>query len=67
MNLIELKATTAALKKQLYEYERITPACNNCEKLGTDKSCNQFLAKPPDEWLTGPVECQEWQYDNIPL
>lgn len=67
MNLHDLKATREALRKQLHCYDLITPACNNCEKLGTDKRCNHFAAPPPPEWLTGPVECEHWEYDGIPF
>lgn len=67
MNLHDLKATREALRKQLHCYDLITPACNNCEKLGSDKRCSHFAAPPPQDWLTGPVECEHWEYDGIPF
>lgn len=66
MNLIELNATRQALRKQLYEYERITPSCNNCLRLEA-RVCQQFNASPPDDWINGPVECEHWDYDFIPF
>lgn len=67
MNLIELKVTREALRKQLHEYERITPACNNCIRLEAGDKCRKFNASPPPEWIKGPVECSNWYYDNIPF
>ena len=66
MNLAELKATREALRKQLNEYDRITPACQNCLHLGAGL-CQQYNAAPPAHWLQGPVECEKWDYDFIPF
>ena len=68
MNLIELKATREALRKQLHEYDRITPSCDNCEHFSFQgKKCAKFNASPPAEWLKGPVNCQHWEYDSVPF
>lgn len=66
MNLAELNATREALRKQLNEYNRILPSCNNCTHLGAGL-CQQFNAQPPVEWVKGPVECEHWDYDFIPF
>jgi hypothetical protein len=29
--------------------------------------CKQFGAKPPLEWITGTVECEHWEWDQIPF
>lgn len=67
MNLIELTATREALRKTLREYDRITPACDNCIRLEPGNRCGEFNANPPPEWITGPVTCQKWHYDNVPF
>lgn len=67
MNLIELKATREALRKTLREYDRITPACDNCTRMESSNRCRHFNANPPPEWIAGPVNCQHWEYDNVPF
>ena len=66
MNLSELEVTKTALRKQLHEYESITPSCTNCLKF-YDGECSKFEARPPDEWVKGPIECEHWDYDNVPF
>jgi hypothetical protein len=66
MNIAELTVTRQALRNQLTVYERITPCCMTCEKLEAG-ICTQYSAKPPAEWLQGPVDCPEWSYDFIPF
>ena len=66
MNLHELKATLDSLRRQLSFYELIKPSCSNCNHL-QGSLCAKFAAQPPQEWLTGPVECEHWDYDNIPF
>ncbi|MDV7401082.1 hypothetical protein RZS08_57220, partial [Arthrospira platensis SPKY1] len=61
MNLIELKATTQALRRQLDEYERIKPCCVTCLKYEAGV-CSQYQAAPPDDWIKGPVDCEHWDY-----
>ena len=67
MNINELLATRAALRKQLTEYEAITPCCRSCKHLEISPRCSQFGAEPPLEWLKGPVDCPNWEYDGIPF
>ena len=66
MNIQELKATRQALQSQLRIYEHIKPGCETCEHFA-HKQCQHFSATPPDEWVTGAVECPEWVYDSIPF
>lgn len=65
MNLQQLRATKTALKKQLLEMEIITEGCHSCTHYSN--YCNKFNAKPPDDWKIGPIDCEEWEYDNIPF
>lgn len=68
MNLQELKATTQALRQSLQRYERIKVCCHSCEHYGSygSKQCAVHKATPPPEWVTGPVECADWQHDGVP-
>ena len=66
MNLLELKSTREALRKQLMEYDSITPSCRSCLKYEANR-CSQYQAAPPDDWIKGPVDCEHWDYDFIPF
>lgn len=69
MNLIELKATTQALRQSLQRYERIKVCCHTCERFGevVPKQCAVHKATPPPEWISGPIECNDWSHDSIPF
>lgn len=66
MNLHELKVTRQALQSQLKVYELIKPSCHSCEHFPNGR-CDHFNATPPQEWITGTEECNEWVYDSIPF
>lgn len=66
MNLIELKVTRQALRQQLETYERVFPCCKSCERY-EHNLCTHFGSAPPPEWVSGEVECPEWQYDFAPF
>lgn len=66
MNLIQLQTTRDALKQSLQSLERIKPCCHTCEHYQGNR-CDKFAAVPPPEWVAGPVECEQWSYDNIPF
>jgi len=66
MNLLQLNVTKQALRRQLDEYERITPCCMTCENMESG-ICQQFQAAPPPEWKHGPVDCEQWTHDGIPF
>jgi hypothetical protein len=66
MTLIELQVTKQALRRQLDEYERITPSCMTCQHMDAGL-CAKFNAQPPAEWKAGPVDCAEWIHDGIPF
>jgi hypothetical protein len=40
--------------------------CQQCNNFSTG-ICKQFQAKPPLEWITGTVECEHWEWDQIPF
>jgi hypothetical protein len=40
--------------------------CLHCNNFKTG-ICNQFGAKPPTEWIHGTVECEHWEWDQIPF
>ena len=69
MNLIQLTTTKEALRQSLQRYERITVCCHSCEHYGSygSKMCAVHKATPPPEWIKGPVECDDWRYDEIPF
>ena len=67
MNLAELTAIKMHLSKQLKELESIQITCLRCEHLKSGRRCDKFDAKPPDEWLNGPVDCEHWLWDAIPF
>lgn len=66
MNLAELTVMRKVLKQKLVELDAITPSCNNCIYY-EGRMCQKHGATPPDEWVKGPVECQDWSYDNVPF
>lgn len=68
MNLIQLTTTKEALRQSLQRYERITVCCHSCEHYGSygSKMCAVHKATPPPEWVNGPIECNEWEHDNVP-
>ena len=66
MTLIELKATKEALKRSLHELENIKVACYSCTQY-KNTHCTKYGAPPPDDWVRGPIECESWEYDEIPF
>jgi hypothetical protein len=56
MNLAELNAIKMHLNKQLKELESIQITCLRCEHLKSGHRCEKFDAKPPAEWLHGPID-----------
>lgn len=66
MTLHELNLTKAALNRQLTELNRIKPGCNSCTRY-QGGVCDHFNAAPPDSWVAGPIECEQWQFDGIPF
>ena len=67
MNLVELNAIKTHLKKQLKNLDDIQITCLRCEHLKSCYRCEKFDAKPPAEWLHGPVDCEHWVWDSIPF
>ena len=66
MNLATLNIQKATLKQALFDLDAIKVHCNNCEQY-SGTVCKQFGATPPPEWVTGPVDCEHWTYDQIPF
>lgn len=66
MNLNELKATREALRTQLAHFDSIVPKCADCTHLMAGR-CEVFDSTPPDNWVRGPVECEQWHWDGIPF
>lgn len=66
MNFNELKATKEALKRSLHELEIIKVACYCCTQY-KNTQCTKYAAPPPDDWVRGPIECESWEYDEIPF
>jgi len=66
MNLIELNAIKLHLKKQLAQMNIIPVNCQSCTKLSFSK-CQEFNAPPPDDWITGIVDCEFWVWDEVPF
>lgn len=67
MNLQELNAIKMHLKKQLKDLDAIQITCRRCEHLQSGNVCQKFDARPPDEWLHGPVDCEHWLWDAVPF
>lgn len=68
MNLQELKAMQSILNRLQNEYQNIKPSCENCLNFyGSSNQCSKFNAEPPEEWRTGEVPCEAWDYDSIPF
>jgi hypothetical protein len=55
------------LKKQLKDLDAIRITCLRCEHLKAGRRCDKFDAKPPDEWLHGPIDCEHWLWDAVPF
>lgn len=68
MNLATLNLHKQMLKKALRELDFIKINCCSCDNYAGG-NCKKFGAAPPDEWLTGPapVDCEHWEYDEIPF
>ena len=66
MNLATLVLQKQTLKKALCDLEKIKVSCHSCDKF-TGGQCLQFEASPPHEWIEGPVDCESWEFDNIPF
>lgn len=66
MNLQELNISKKLVRQQLQQLEQIKPSCTSCENFQNNK-CAQFGESPPPDWIAGPVECDQWQYDFIPF
>lgn len=66
MNLIELNAIKNHLKQQLLKLENIKESCMHCNKFNNG-NCQQFKARPPEDWIYGTVDCEYWTWDEIPF
>ena len=66
MNLIELNAIKRHLDGQIKQISNIEVNCLHCNNFSTG-ICKQFEAKPPMEWIHGTVECEHWEWDQIPF
>lgn len=66
MNLATLVLQKQTLKKALRDLENIKVSCHSCDKF-IGGQCLQFKAAPPSEWIEGPVDCEGWEFDNIPF
>lgn len=66
MNLATLNVQKQTLEKALHDLEKIEVSCHSCDKF-VNGQCLQFKAAPPVEWIKGPVDCEHWEYDNIPF
>lgn len=68
MNLLELQAMKNVLKQFQCQFENLKPSCINCTKYDMqDKTCSEFKAQPPDDWVSGAISCESWVYDNVPF
>jgi hypothetical protein len=65
MNLIELNAIKSHLAQQLADLEGIAVNCRSCTKY--DVQCSQYQATPPEDWLHGSIDCEHWNWDQIPF
>jgi hypothetical protein len=65
MNLIELNAIKSHLAQQLADLEGIAVNCRSCTKY--DGQCSQYQATPPEDWLHGSIDCEHWNWDQIPF
>ena len=66
MNLIELNAIKSHLDGQVKQISSIEVNCLHCNNFAAG-ICKQFGAKPPIEWIHGTVECEHWEWDQIPF
>ena len=66
MNLIELNAIKNHLNGQIKQINTIEVNCLHCNNFKTGM-CEQFGAKPPTEWIYGTVDCEHWEWDQIPF
>ena len=65
MNLIELNAIKDHLAKQLTDLDAIKTNCTSCSRY--DGKCKEYQAEPPQDWLQGSVDCEHWNWDQIPF
>ena len=65
MNLIELNAIKTHLAQQLADLDGIKANCTSCSRY--DGKCKQYQAEPPQDWLQGSVDCEHWNWDQIPF
>ena len=65
MNLIELNAIKSHLAQQLANFEGIAVNCQSCTKY--DGQCSQYQATPPKDWLHGSIDCEHWNWDQLPF
>jgi len=54
------------LDSQVKQINTIEVNCQHCHNFATGV-CQQYGAKPPLEWITGTVECEHWEWDQIPF
>ena len=66
MNFIELSAIKRYLDSQVKQINTIQVNCRQCNNFETG-ICQQYGAAPPLEWITGTVECEHWEWDQIPF
>lgn len=67
MNRIELMQTRTALRSRLDEMERIKPVCGMCAHLSSQGLCDMFGEKPPAAAMSQDIDCQAWEFDNVPF
>lgn len=67
MTITELKLEIQALRQNLSYMEQIKPSCKSCEHFIDDVSCNKFDSNPPPDWVSGKVECPQWEYCDVPF
>ena len=66
MNLIELNAIKRHLDNQIKQLSLIQVNCRQCSNFATG-ICKQVGAEPPVDWVTGTVDCEHWEWDQIPF
>lgn len=67
MNRMELMQTRKALRSRLDEMERIQMTCRECVHLSSQGLCDIFAEQPPAHALSNDIDCQAWEFDNVPF
>lgn len=66
MNFLALTTTRETLRAELKRLDAIQVGCSNCKNYELN-NCKVFGEMPPGDWFKGPVECESWEFDQIPF